>query len=360
MRRSPRFLFLALITAAALLASPVVEASPSRAAREEAEQERREAQAEARLRDSSRRMAEVLIQEEMARKERLARRDQAEAQAAAEKVAVQHAATQQADGAVGDSGLDAVFGRNERLTAPTGSQDRYYMPESIPPAGSAGAAAGYESAGAATGYAAPATSAPPSGVGAAGGAAAGTSAGMGAATGYEAPTTVDPGQPGPAGQPMPGSGSQASPPRGAGAPQPHGTPQAGGTANLELFHSGYSNYSKGDFVAARRSFAAFLAANPGHELADSAQYWLGQCAAAEGDYARALADYRRVIESFPFGDKVPDALLKSGEALMELGREAEARRTWKELAREFPDTGAGRRAREHLGEGSDMASAGAL
>ena len=355
MRRSPRFLFLALITAAALLASPVVEARTSRAAREEAEQERREAQAEVHLRASSRRMAEVLIQEEMARKERLARRDQAEAQAAAEKTAAQTAAAsadpQQTTGPTGDSGLDAVFGRNERLTAPTGSQDRYYMPESIPPAGGAGAA---------TGYATPTTSTTPSGVGAAGGAAAGTSAGMGAATGYEAPTTVDSGQPGPAGQPMPGSGSQASPPPGAGAPQPPATPQAGGTANLELFHSGYSNYSKGDFVAARRSFASFLAANPGHELADSAQYWLGQCAAAEGDYARALADYRRVIESFPFGDKVPDALLKSGEALMELGREAEARLTWEELAREFPDTGAGRRARERLGKGSDMASAGAL
>ena len=48
------------------------------------------------------------------------------------------------------------------------------------------------------------------------------------------------------------------------------------------------------------------------------------------------------------------------EALMELGREAEARRVWEQLAREFPDTGAGRRAREQLGDGADVAAADAL
>jgi tol-pal system protein YbgF len=313
MRRSPRSLFLALITAAVLLTLPVVEARASKADREEADQQKREAAAEARLRASSRRMAEVLVQEEIARNERLERRDR-EAAAAAKPAARQASGPEQVAGPTEDTGLDAVFGRNERLTVPTGSQDRYYMPESIPPSG------------------------------------------MGAETTAGGPTasprtTADlpPSSPRPtAGQP--GSPTVAVP----------GAPQTIGTADLELFHSGYSNYSKGDFAAARRSFASFLAANPGHELADSAQYWLGQCAAAEGDYSQALAEYRRVIESFPFGDKVPDALLKSGEALMELGREGEARSAWEQLARDFPDTGPGRRARERLGEGADVASADAL
>ena len=306
MRRSPRFLFLALATTAVLLAAPTAEIRASKADREEAEQQKREAAAEARLRAASRRMAEVLIQEEIARKERLARQDQAAAEAAAqeERAAQQVRGPEQIAGAPEDTGLDAVFGRNERLTAPTGSQDRYYMPESIPQPGTA----------------------------------------SGTATSAPAPMSPQPavGEPGLSTVPVPV------------------TPQARGNADLELFHSGYSNYSKGDFAAARQSFASFLAANPGHELADSAQYWLGQCAAAEGNYSQALAEYRRVIESFPFGDKVPDALLKSGEALMELGQEAEARRAWEQLARDFPDTGAGRRARERLGEGADVASADAL
>ena len=134
MRRSPRFLFLAMATAAALLASPVVEARTSRAAREEADQQRREAQAEAHLRATSRRMAEVLVQEEIARNERLERRDRAAA-AAAKPAAQQASGPEQVAGPTEDTGLDAVFGRNERLTVPTGSQDRYYMPESIPPSG---------------------------------------------------------------------------------------------------------------------------------------------------------------------------------------------------------------------------------
>ena len=124
--------------------------------------------------------------------------------------------------------------------------------------------------------------------------------------------------------------------------------QARTQPNLELFHAGYSKYSQGDYTAARGDFAAFLAAHPGDDLADSAQYWLGQCAAAQGDHAAALAEYQRVIASFPSGDKVPDALLKSGDMLSRLGRENEARRTWEELVRDFPQSGAASRAQTRL------------
>jgi tol-pal system protein YbgF len=302
MRRSPRLLSsTALALSCALLASPLALASPSRSDREEADQQRQQAAAAASARASSRLMAEVLIQEEIVRKQRLDKRDAAAARVATEKVAAQEIESR---GPTGDTGLDAVFGRNEKLTAPTGSEDRFYMPESIP---------GYPTA-----EPAPSTAARTSTVPAAPPAAI-------------ILDTTD-----------------------------SGTTQPGGSTDLELFHSGYSHYSQADFEAARQAFASFLAANPGDELADSAQYWLGQCAAAEGDYALALVEYRRVIESFPFGDKVPDALLKSGEALMELGRKAEARRAWEQLAREFPDTGAGRKARAQLGDGADVAAADAL
>lgn len=120
--------------------------------------------------------------------------------------------------------------------------------------------------------------------------------------------------------------------------------------NLELFHSGYSKYSQGDYGAARHDFASFLAAHPGDDLADSAQYWLGQCAAAKGDHETALVEYQRVIASFPFGDKVPDALLKSGDMLSRLGRGSEARQAWQTLVRDFPQSGAARRAQTRLAD----------
>lgn len=120
--------------------------------------------------------------------------------------------------------------------------------------------------------------------------------------------------------------------------------------NLELFHSGYSKYSQGDYGAARHDFASFLAAHPGDDLADSAQYWLGQCAAAKGDHETALVEYQRVIASFPFGDKVPDALLKSGDMLSRLGRGSEARQAWQALVRDFPQSGAARRAQTRLAD----------
>ena len=117
---------------------------------------------------------------------------------------------------------------------------------------------------------------------------------------------------------------------------------------LELFHTGYSHFSQGDYERARQAFARFLGSYAGHELADSAQYWIGECAYAQGDYATAYVEYRKVVDSFPFGDKVADAMLKSGYSLMELGREAEARRVLGLLVSEYPDSGAARRARERL------------
>ena len=77
---------------------------------------------------------------------------------------------------------------------------------------------------------------------------------------------------------------------------------------VEAYKAGKWDEAIQAFEAARRAFATFLVDNPGHELADSAQYWLGQCAVAQGDYSTALLEYRRVVDSFPFGDKVADAL----------------------------------------------------
>jgi tol-pal system protein YbgF len=147
----------------------------------------------------------------------------------------------------------------------------------------------------------------------------------------------------------PGPGSQppapdAGGPAGSRPAWPASSPDDG----LELFHNGYSHFSQGDYQGARQAFTRFMGSYPGHELADSAQYWIGECAFAQGDYETAYNEYRKVVESFPFGDKVADAMLKSGYSLLELGREAEARRVLGLLVSEYPDSGAARRARERL------------
>jgi tetratricopeptide (TPR) repeat protein len=75
--------------------------------------------------------------------------------------------------------------------------------------------------------------------------------------------------------------------------------------------------------------------HPDSEYAGNAQYWIGECYYTQRDYARALEAFNKVIERYPKGQKVPDALLKVGFSLTALttcaralrdGRKSEDRR----------------------------------
>ena len=65
--------------------------------------------------------------------------------------------------------------------------------------------------------------------------------------------------------------------------------------------------------------------HPHHELADNAQYWLGEVYYDQKDYARALTEFRATVTAYPRGNKVADALLKVGFAYQALGEGAKAR-----------------------------------
>lgn len=107
-----------------------------------------------------------------------------------------------------------------------------------------------------------------------------------------------------------------------------------------LYDRGYSLYHQGHFVDAESSFQRFLQANTGSELADNAQYWIGECRYARSDLRGALAAFRETVERYPKGNKVPDALLKAGQSLEGLGDVEGARVTYREVVRRFPGTAA--------------------
>jgi tol-pal system protein YbgF len=86
-------------------------------------------------------------------------------------------------------------------------------------------------------------------------------------------------------------------------------------------------------VAALR---AFIAKYPRHDYADNAQYWLGEAFYAQKDYARALTEFRAVIEVYPHGNKVPDALLKVGYCHQALGQGEKARAVLEQVVSLYP------------------------
>jgi len=99
---------------------------------------------------------------------------------------------------------------------------------------------------------------------------------------------------------------------------------------------------------AATAFKQFLVAFPGSELADNAQYWLGESYYASDKFEQALADFEVVINDYPRSRKVPDALLKMGYCNYSLRRWDAARVTLSRVRADYPETTAARLAGQYL------------
>lgn len=115
-----------------------------------------------------------------------------------------------------------------------------------------------------------------------------------------------------------------------------------------LYDHGYTLYHRQEYVDAEAAFQTFLDAYADSDLADNAQYWIGECRYARQDYRGALAAFRETVNRFPQGNKIPDALLKAGQTLEVLGDIKSARESYKEVQRRFPDSAAALVAAERL------------
>jgi tol-pal system protein YbgF len=104
----------------------------------------------------------------------------------------------------------------------------------------------------------------------------------------------------------------------------------------------------GNHAFAITGFRNFVEEYPRHELADNAQYWLGEAYYDQDDFHQALAEFRKVVTLFPGGGKVPDALLKIGFCHLALGDEDAARRVLRRVAERYADTNPARLAADRL------------
>lgn len=104
----------------------------------------------------------------------------------------------------------------------------------------------------------------------------------------------------------------------------------------------------GQYPLAIKGFEDFLATYPQGPLSDNAQYWLGEAFYVTKDYPRALGAFSRVSKQWPDSRKLPDALVKQGFTLQELGRPAEARAVLAAVLDRFPGTEAAKLAADRL------------
>jgi tol-pal system protein YbgF len=122
------------------------------------------------------------------------------------------------------------------------------------------------------------------------------------------------------------SGEGASTPAGASQPADPET----------LYQSAYNDYLRGNYDVAIESFRRYLGSFPGSQLADNAQYWIGECLFHQQKFRDAVAEFDRVATSYPTSERLASAMLRKGYALLEVGDAAAARQALQAVVQRFP------------------------
>jgi tol-pal system protein YbgF len=115
-----------------------------------------------------------------------------------------------------------------------------------------------------------------------------------------------------------------------------------------LYMAGYNDTMDKNFTSAIETFQRFLTQFPDHELADNAQYWMGEIYYAKGDWERAILEFDKVVKKYPSGEKVSDALLKQAFSFEKLGDMKTAEILLRRIVEEFPKSEAATKAKERL------------
>ena len=124
---------------------------------------------------------------------------------------------------------------------------------------------------------------------------------------------------------------------------------AAGVDPGQLYDQASQDLTQGRYGMALTGFRDFLTRYPSSELADNARYGAGECFFAQSKFDSAAVEYQRVATDYPDGDKVPAALYKLALSEDKLGKPDEAKKTFQDLVKRFPDSGEAQLARDRLG-----------
>jgi tol-pal system protein YbgF len=125
-------------------------------------------------------------------------------------------------------------------------------------------------------------------------------------------------------------------------------PSTAGLSPTRLFDTARADFFAGQWDSAISGFQAFLNAFPSSELADDAQFNIGETYFSQNKWAEAVAEYNKVIDAYPNTNSVPLAYYKRGMAQERLGQADAARASWEAVAKMAPESDAGRLARQRL------------
>lgn len=149
---------------------------------------------------------------------------------------------------------------------------------------------------------------------------------------------------------MPGQSGGTTP---AAAPAPGGAPEAGAAGAQapplqETYQAALRDYNTARYDVAAGEFHDILTYYPQDDLAGNAQFYLGEIAYKQNNYAEAVKNYNVVLENFSGSPKAPAAQLHKGQALIKSGKRDAGIRELRSLIQRHPQTPEATQARALL------------
>ena len=145
-----------------------------------------------------------------------------------------------------------------------------------------------------------------------------------------------------------------------GTPEGGATPGAPGTTNpptasaapapplKETFQAALRDYNAAKYPVATGEFQDVIHYYPMDDLAGSSQFYLGEIAYRQQDYAEAIKNYNSVLENFSGNPKAPTAQLHKGFALISSAKKEAGIHELRLLIQRHPQTPEAAQARAKL------------
>lgn len=137
-------------------------------------------------------------------------------------------------------------------------------------------------------------------------------------------------------------------------PSPSLTPQSSSPPSelnvkpRELYQAAMDDFNRGSYALAESRLLTFLIQFPDNELAENAQYWLGETAFGQQKYDVAIEEIDKFLKKYPKSSLVPAALLKKSQAQTQSGETRASQQTLQQLIKSYPKSKEAADAKELL------------
>lgn len=116
----------------------------------------------------------------------------------------------------------------------------------------------------------------------------------------------------------------------------------------EIYQGAFDLLKGGKYTEAAAGFESYLQQYPEGQLADNANYWLGESYYITRKFSEALNSFTTVTARYPQSRKIADAWLKLGYTYYEMNKISEAKAALQKTVANFPDSSAALLAKQRL------------